>query len=58
LARIERVVSDGFEDVGKRIDALEAKEDQRKGAVTALMVFSGFIGGLIAKFGAAIFGGH
>ena len=27
-------------------------------ALAALMVFSGFVGGLIAKFGAAIFGGH
>ncbi len=58
VARIEKAVTDGFKSVGERLDALEAKENQRKGALAALMVFSGFVGGLIAKFGAAIFGGH
>jgi hypothetical protein len=44
--------------IDDRLGALEDKENQRKGALAALMVFSGFVGGLIAKFGAFIFGGH
>lgn len=52
---------DKIEELLERIDArlakLEAKENQRKGAVAALMVFSGAVGGLVAKFGAFIFGG-
>jgi septal ring factor EnvC (AmiA/AmiB activator) len=53
---------DKIEELLERIDArlakLEAAEHQRKGAVAALMLFAGFIGGLVAKFGAAVFGGH
>jgi prefoldin subunit 5 len=44
--------------IDDRLGTLEDKENQRKGALAALMVFSGFVGGLIAKFGAFIFGGH
>lgn len=50
--RIEALVR----DMDKRLAQLEAKENQRKGAIVALMGFSGFIGGLVAKFGALIFG--
>lgn len=57
IERIEKAVSEGFKDVGDRLDALEAKENQRKGALSALMIFSGFVGGLIVKFGSFIFGG-
>ena len=53
---------DKIEDVLERIDArlanLEAKEDQRKGAVAMFVALGGIIGGLVVKFGALIFGGH
>lgn len=42
----------------QRMGVLEDEKNQRKGALAALMVFSGFVGGLIAKFGGFIFGGH
>lgn len=68
LGRVEGEVSgvkDGVNEmrsllksIDQRLGALEDKENQRKGALAALMVFSGFVGGLIAKFGAFIFGGH
>lgn len=54
--RLETAVREGFGKVDERLAKLEAKENQRKGAVAALMVFSGFIGGLVVKFGAFIFG--
>ena len=54
LDKIEEVL----ERIDKRLAGLEAKENQRRGALAALMVFSGAVGGLIAKFGALIFGGH
>jgi septal ring factor EnvC (AmiA/AmiB activator) len=53
LNKIEQVL----ERIDDRLSAMEAKENQRKGVIATLMVFSGFIGGLVAKFGAFIFGG-
>lgn len=56
LDRLEKLIEAGFEKMDERLARLEAKENQRKGAIAALMVFSGFIGGLVVKFGAFIFG--
>jgi hypothetical protein len=65
LEALEKVVLQGFEDIKIElrvikadVEALKAAENKRKGAVGALMLFAGFIGGLVAKFGAFIFGGH
>jgi len=65
LEALEKVVSQGFQDIKDElraiktdVEALKQAENKRKGALGALMVFAGFIGGLIVKFGALIFGGH
>lgn len=56
--RLETAVREGFGKVDERLAKLEAKENQRKGVIATLMVMSGAIGGLVAKFGAFLFGGH
>lgn len=56
-ARLDKI-EDLLERIDSRLARLEAAENKRKGAVGALMLFAGFIGGLVAKFGALIFGGH
>jgi len=65
LEALEGIVKQGFQDIKDElkviktdVEALEASENKRKGAVGALMLFAGFIGGLVAKFGAFVFGGH
>jgi len=56
-ARLDKI-EDLLERIDSRLARLEASENKRKGAVGALMLFAGFVGGLVAKFGALIFGGH
>jgi hypothetical protein len=56
-ARLDKI-EDLLERIDGRLARLEAAENKRKGAVGALMLFAGFIGGLVAKFGAIVFGGH
>lgn len=65
LEALEKVVSQGFQDIKDElrvikqdVEALKVAENKRKGALGALMVFAGFAGGLIVKFGAFVFGGH
>lgn len=65
LEALEKVVSQGFQDIKDElraiktdVEALKVAENKRKGALGALMVFAGFVGGLIVKFGAFVFGGH
>ena len=65
LEALEKAMMQGFQDIKDElkviktdVEALKQAENKRKGALGALMVFSGFVGGLIAKFGALIFGGH
>ena len=65
LEALEKAMMQGFQDIKDElkvikadVEALKVSENKRKGALGALMVFSGFVGGLIAKFGALIFGGH
>lgn len=53
LTKIEQVL----ERIDDRLSAMEAKENQRKGVIVTLMAVSGFIGGIVAKFGAFILGG-
>jgi septal ring factor EnvC (AmiA/AmiB activator) len=56
-ARLDRI-EDVLERIDKRLAKIEAKEDQRKGAVATLVAIGGVIGGLIVKFSAFLFGGH
>lgn len=58
LDRIEAAMSKGFEDIGKRLTQLEAKENQRKGALALLMVLSGVIGGALVKIVSMMVGGN
>lgn len=65
LEALEKAMMQGFEDIKTElkvikadVEVLKAAENKRKGAVGALMLFAGFLGGLVAKFGAFIFGGH
>lgn len=65
LEALEKAMMQGFQDIKDElrvikadVELLKQAENKRKGALGALMVFSGFVGGLIAKFGALIFGGH
>jgi septal ring factor EnvC (AmiA/AmiB activator) len=55
-ARLDKI-EDVLERIDQRLANLEGKENQRRGALAMLMVFSGAIGGLIAKFGTLLFGG-
>ena len=57
LDRLEQIIEAGFAELRKEIAELKATENQRKGVIATLMVLSGAIGGLVAKFGAFIFGG-
>ena len=52
LTKIEKVL----ERIDDRLTQMEAKENQRKGAIAMLVAFGGIIGGLVVKFGAYIFG--
>jgi septal ring factor EnvC (AmiA/AmiB activator) len=53
LTKMEQVL----ERIEQRLTAMEAKENQRRGAVATLVALGGIIGGLIVKFGALLFGG-
>ena len=55
-ARLDKI-EDVLERIDKRLANLEAKEDQRKGAVATLVAIGGVIGGLVVKFGTMLFGG-
>ena len=64
LEALEKVVSQGFQDIKDElraiktdVEALKQAEHKRKCALGALMLFAGFMGGVVAKFGALIFGG-
>ena len=65
LEALEKAMMQGFEDIKSElkdikadVEALKAAEHKRKGALGALMLFAGFMGGVVVKFGAFIFGGH
>lgn len=65
LEALEKAMMQGFQDIKDElrvikadVEALKQAESKRKGAVAMLVAFGGVIGGLIAKFGALIFGGH
>lgn len=56
LDRIESGMKAGFDKIDKRLTELEAKENQRKGALAFLMVLAGAVGGFLVKFGAFLIG--
>lgn len=65
LEALEKAMAQGFQDIKDELKAIKSDveelkqaEHKRKGALGALMLFAGFMGGLIAKFGGIIFGGH
>ena len=58
LDRLEKAVNDGFDKIDKRLAGLEAKENERKGAMALLMVLSGAIGGGLVKLVTFFMGAH
>lgn len=57
LDRIEKVMTVGLKEINTRLQELEAKENQRKGALGLLMVLAAALGAGISKFVALAVGG-
>ena len=57
LDRIEKAMTLGLERINSRLAELEAKENQRKGALGLLMVVAAALGAGISKFIAVFVGG-
>ena len=57
LDRIEKVMTVGLKEINNRLAELEAKENQRKGALGLLMIFAASLGAGIAKLTAFLLGG-